>query len=157
MKINTFLYWSLIWIVPVFSGLVLYGIFIEPYQVEIHHVRIENARWAKVLEGKIVLHLSDLHIDKLGKREQKVLEILEEMQPDFVFLTGDYTRWNGDNEAALAFLSGLKAKVGVWAVMGDYDYSRSIKKRKRIISFPLTNGSSHSRGGQDALFCSGKC
>ena len=125
MKSNKLLYRGLVLIALGFSGLVLYGIFIEPYQVEIHHVRIENARWAKVLEGKIVVHLSDLHISKLGKKEQKVLKILEEIEPDFVFLTGDYIRWNGDNDAALAFLSRLKARVGVWAVMGDYDYSRS--------------------------------
>ncbi len=125
MKINKFLYWGLVLIALGFSGLGLYGIFIEPYQVEIHHVRIENARLAKVLEGKIVVHLSDLHISKLGKREQKVLKILEEIEPDFVFLTGDYIQWDGDNDAALTFLSRLKAKVGVWAVMGDYDYSRS--------------------------------
>jgi predicted MPP superfamily phosphohydrolase len=125
MKINKFLYWGLVLIALGFSGLGLYGIFIEPYQVEIHHVRIENARLAKVLEGKIVVHLSDLHISKLGKREQKVLKILEEIEPDFVFLTGDYIQWNGDNDAALTFLSKLKAKVGVWAVMGDYDYTRS--------------------------------
>lgn len=125
MKSNKLLYRGLVLIALGFSGLVLYGIFIEPYQVEIHHVRIENARLAKVLEGKIVVHLSDLHISTIGKKEQKVLKILEEIQPDFVFLTGDYTRWNGDNDAALAFLSRLKAQVGVWAVMGDYDYSRS--------------------------------
>jgi predicted MPP superfamily phosphohydrolase len=96
MKINKFLYWGLVLIALGFSGLGLYGIFIEPYQVEIHHVRIENARLAKVLEGKIVVHLSDLHISKLGKREQKVLKILEEIEPDFVFLTGDYIQWDYD-------------------------------------------------------------
>ena len=125
MKSNKLLYRGLVLIALGFSGLVLYGFFIESERVEIHHVRIENARWAKVLEGKIVVHLSDLHIGKLGKREHKALKILEEIEPDFVFLTGDYIRWNGDNDAALAFLSRLKARVGVWAVMGDYDYSRS--------------------------------
>lgn len=125
MKSNKFLYWGLVSIALGFSGLVLYGFLIEPERVEIHHVRIENSRLAKVLEGKIVVHLSDLHISKLGTREQKVLEILEEIQPDFVFLTGDYIQWDSDNDAALIFLSRLKARVGVWAVMGDYDYSRS--------------------------------
>jgi hypothetical protein len=36
-------------------------------------------------------------------------------------------KWKGGYEAALTFLSKLEAKIGVWAVMGDYDYSNSRK------------------------------
>jgi predicted MPP superfamily phosphohydrolase len=56
-----------------------------------------------------------------------VLEILDELKPDIIFLTGDYVAWNGDYEPALKFLSKMHAKIGVWAVMGDYDYSNSRK------------------------------
>jgi predicted MPP superfamily phosphohydrolase len=88
---------------------------------------IEDLRLGKILEGKIAVHLSDLHMSEIGRREQKVLNVLEEVEPDFIFLTGDYVSWRGKHEAALTFLSKLKAKVGVWAVMGDYDYSYSRK------------------------------
>lgn len=54
-------------------------------------------------------------------------KILVELDPDFIFLTGDYISWQADPEDALVFLSNLKAKSGIWAVMGDYDYSRSRK------------------------------
>lgn len=43
------------------------------------------------------------------------------------FLTGDYVWWEDDYEPALDFLSRLKANTGIWAVMGDYDYSISRK------------------------------
>ncbi|HEX8947876.1 MAG TPA: hypothetical protein VF790_02870 [Dissulfurispiraceae bacterium] len=73
-----------------------------------------------------MVQLSDLHIgDRLGMREREVLRILDRLQPDFIFLTGDYLTWKGDAKGALVFLSRLKAKNGVWGVMGDYDYSRS--------------------------------
>jgi hypothetical protein len=68
-----------------------------------------------------------LHINSIGKREQKILKILDDLKPDIIFLTGDYVRWMGNYEAALTFLSQLKAKIGIWGVMGDYDYSRSRK------------------------------
>jgi len=48
------------------------------------------------------------------QREQKVLDILEKLQPDIIFLTGDYVAWDGDYEPALKFLSQLHAKIGVW-------------------------------------------
>ena len=104
-----------------------YGFFIEPFDVEVHHIWIHDAALWKILGKRTVVQLSDLHIGKIGEREQKVLKILDELDPDIIFLTGDYVKWEGDYEGALHFLSRLQAKIGVWAVMGDYDYSRSRK------------------------------
>lgn len=106
-------------------GIAAYGILVEPNQVEVHDVWVKDPQLEKVLGRKIVVQISDLHMSKMGRREQKVLRILEELEPDFIFLTGDYVPWDGEYEAALTFLSKLKASIGVWAVMGDYDYSRS--------------------------------
>lgn len=124
--INPF-FWGLVWIVLGFLGLGLYGVFIEPHWIRIRHLWIENQHWGKILEGKTVVHLSDLHISNIGRREQKLLNILNGLKPDIIFLTGDYVSWKGDYENALTFLSMLKAKIGVWAVMGDYDFSHSRK------------------------------
>jgi len=105
----------------------IYGFLIEPYDIEIHHIWIKDPYLSRILGGKIVLHLSDLHIGTFGPREQKVLEISTSLKPDIIFMTGDYVPWQGDYEPALHFLSRLKAKTGIWAVMGDYDYSNSRK------------------------------
>ena len=109
----------------VILGLIAYGIWVEPNQLGVRHVWVRDPSLASVLRGKIAIQISDLHIRKLGRREQKVIKTLEELKPDLVFLTGDYIQWNGDHEAALDFLSKLKARIGIWAVMGDYDYSQS--------------------------------
>jgi uncharacterized protein len=122
------------WLIGCFIGIVLlisvpviYGVFIEPYQIEIHHVRIQDPFFEKFLGNKTVIQLSDLHIENIGKREQKILKILDNLKPDIIFLTGDYVKWKGNYEAALTFLSQLRAKIGIWGVMGDYDYSSSRK------------------------------
>jgi hypothetical protein len=107
--------------------LLLYSMGIESYDIETHHVTIQDQRLAQLFEGKVIVQLSDLHISSLGLREQNVLDTLDKLQPDIIFLTGDYVAWNGDYGPALNFLSRLHAKVGVWAVMGDYDYSNSRK------------------------------
>jgi uncharacterized protein len=104
----------------------IYGTLIEPEMVETRHLWVNKyGSDKKILEGKIAIHISDLHISDIGPRETKVLKIIEAADPDFIFLTGDYVRWEGNYEPALTFISRLKAKVGVWAVMGDYDYSNS--------------------------------
>jgi len=80
-----------------------------------------------VLKGKTAIHLSDLHIGEFGRREKKILEIIDSIGPDLIFLTGDYVLWKGDYSIAVTFLSKLRAPMGVWGVMGDYDYSNSRK------------------------------
>lgn len=106
---------------------IVYGMGVEPYQVEVRHILIRNVGLNEVLAGKTAVHLSDLHIAKIGRREERVFRILEELRPDLIFLTGDYVPWNGDYEPALTFLSRLSAPLGVWAVIGDADYSNSRK------------------------------
>lgn len=107
--------------------LILYGIWIEPRKVDTHHVWIQDRNLAGVFANKVIVQLSDLHIRSLGLREQAIIDLLDRLQPDIIFLTGDYVAWDGDYEPALQFLSRLHAKIGIWAVMGDYDYSNSRK------------------------------
>ena len=107
------------------AGFVIYGIWIEPYRIEIHHIWIHDSKLGTILKNRIIVQLSDLHINKIGKREYNVLRILDDIKPDIIFLTGDYVKWRGDYEEALIFLSRLKANIGIWGVLGDYDYSRS--------------------------------
>jgi uncharacterized protein len=109
----------------IIANICLYGFFVEP--VEVRPVSIHDCALAKVLKDKVVVQISDLHIKRIGRREEKVLERVYELKPDIIFLTGDYVKWKGDYEVALTFLSKLEAKIGVWAVMGDYDYSNSRK------------------------------
>lgn len=120
-----FLGWSAATLV--FLALVIYGFWIEPNQITIHHVPICDSYFGRVLENKVVVQISDLHIRTIGNREKKVLALLNAIKPDIIFLTGDYVPWDGTNGPALYFLSRLRAKIGVWAVMGDYDYSNSRK------------------------------
>jgi uncharacterized protein len=105
--------------------LLLYGLTFEPNEVEINHIYIRNAALERIFGNKVVVQLSDLHIRNIGSREQKVLGILKNLDPDIIFLTGDYVPWKGDYAPAMEFISQLHAKTGIWAIMGDYDYSNS--------------------------------
>ena len=105
----------------------LYALLIEPNRIEVSHVDIKDTALARTLKGKTAVHVSDLHITQMGKREKEILKIIDDLKPDILFLTGDYVKWKGTYEGALGFLSRLDAPMGVWAVMGDYDYSSSRK------------------------------
>lgn len=105
----------------------LYGFFIEPNQVRLKTIKIHNEAMASTLKGLKIVHLSDLHIgENISISANQTLKILNELKPDLILLTGDYVKWNGDKLAydnAITFLSHLNAPLGVYAVMGDADYS----------------------------------
>jgi uncharacterized protein len=109
------------------SGVCLYGFSVEPKQIEFRHAYIRDSALGKALEDKVIVHLTDLHIGKITAREERVLEILDHLKPDLILLTGDYVQWRGGYEVPLEVVSRFTARVGTWAVMGDYDYSNSRK------------------------------
>ncbi len=88
---------------------------------------ILNGQLKGILKNKTIVHLSDLHIGSFGEKERNLLNRIITLKPDIIFLTGDYVKWAGDYEPAMKFLSELEAKIGIWAVMGDYDYSNTRK------------------------------
>lgn len=104
-----------------------YGLFIESKSLEIFHIDVPQGEFKSDLTGKTAIHLTDIHLREEGAFEQHLLETVRSLDPDFIFLTGDYVTWEGDYEIAFDFLRKLKAKEGVWAVLGDYDYSNSRK------------------------------
>ena len=109
----------------------LYGFFIEPNHVRLITVKIHNKAMASTLKDLKIVHLSDLHIgENISISIKRTLEILNELKPDLILLTGDYVDWYGSKQAygnAITFLSQLNAPLGVYAVMGDADYSFSRK------------------------------
>jgi predicted MPP superfamily phosphohydrolase len=108
-------------------GVGIYGVYVEPSRLEVRHVWINDHEMGQMLQKKVVVQISDIHLHTIGSNETRLLKTIDTLQPDLIFLTGDYVRWNGAYEEALDFLAKVKAKDGVWAVMGDYDYSNSRK------------------------------
>ena len=108
-----------------------YGFFWEPNHVRLRTVVVRSGGLADRLAGKRVVLVGDLHIGPRPHRAaNQALRMISELQPDLIFLTGDYVQWNGKAAAyenVLDFLSRLKAPLGVYAVFGDSDYSFSRK------------------------------
>jgi predicted MPP superfamily phosphohydrolase len=112
----------------IFAGAALfrYGI-IEGRSIRINHVVVRDDSLAASLKGKVVVLMSDLHLDGKGRSASELLGILKTLKPDILLLTGDYVTWKGDYQSALSFMSGLQNVHLVWAVLGDYDYSTTRK------------------------------
>ncbi len=95
------------------------ALYFEPFHLQTSYVRVPAPA---PLHLRIV-QLSDLHIERITKRERAVLETVRQLQPDIIVLTGDLlnTSYLADSTAqqdARDFIRQLSAPYGVYAVAG---------------------------------------
>ncbi len=101
----------------------LYGWLIEPQRVIVKHVRISDNELYNAWGGLRIVHISDIHLIRLGGREERIIRIINGLEPDLVCVTGDLGQWGATNTHVIRFLNSLKGKYGVFVVLGDSDMS----------------------------------
>lgn len=103
----------------------LYGSLVETRLLGVTTVSFRGGALSQALAGRRLALLGDLHFVGSGaSTSDRVLDALSAVKPDMILLTGDFVRWNARGEAydqAIAFLSRLRAPLGVYAVTGDAD------------------------------------
>ncbi len=80
--------------------------------------------------GLKIIHLSDLHVSKYGKREEKIRHIIKEEKPDIIFITGDFVSNSWGITPCLKTIDGIEAPLGVWAVWGNNDNGLKAKVKR---------------------------
>ena len=103
--------------------LIIAKAYYDTNSLEIRHYQIQDKSLGKVLNGKRIAFLSDLHIKHFGIRESKILTILEKERPDLVILGGDYIWFKESYQPAVSFMQKIKAPLGVYGVLGNTEYS----------------------------------
>jgi predicted MPP superfamily phosphohydrolase len=66
-----------------------YATWIEPFRIEVTRAELRSPK----LDGSPplrLLHISDLHVERITFRERRLLSLVEEVDPDLIVLTGDY-------------------------------------------------------------------
>lgn len=116
-------FWPALFLQGIGTILILAGFYYEPLQLDIHHEQLETEKLAAGTTLKLV-HLGDLHIERLTARENKILAALEQIRPDLILFSGDvlnlsYVREEIAQHEANQFLSHLQAPLGVYAVTGS--------------------------------------
>lgn len=105
------------------SLVLLWGSIVEVHRLGISRVEVKTPLLKKGQGTIRILQISDLHIERLTRRESKLTELVDEIKPDIIALTGDYLNLSyvsdlqSQNEVK-RILSQLKAPGGVYAVLG---------------------------------------
>ncbi|MBI4769767.1 MAG: hypothetical protein HY784_04960, partial [Chloroflexi bacterium] len=103
--------------------LAFYGLWIEPQRLVVTRQQLISPA---LPPGRTLraLHLGDLHMERWTAREGRVLAAVERLAPDVILFSGDLLNisYTGDPHAqaqAARWLNGLRAPLGVYAVIGS--------------------------------------
>jgi len=103
----------------------LWSFFVEPKTIKTEQVSIDINNLPLSFKGVKIVHLSDLHSKNFGEREREILENLKQLNPEFVFITGDFVDWIAqDLESCQSFWKELSANYPqrVFGVLGNHDH-----------------------------------
>jgi predicted MPP superfamily phosphohydrolase len=106
------------------AGLLVWGFSFGQARVARTQVRVAIPGLAPALDGLRVVQISDLHIGNHleGERLSRMVERTNALDPDLIVVTGDIFDFDPSFiEDGLRRLAGLRARRGVYAILGNHD------------------------------------
>ena len=105
------------------SLLVVYGFYYEPSTISITRISLQSKKIKKNDPIRII-QLGDLHLERFGIREKKVLKIISSLKPDLIVYTGDFLNlsFNSDPLAIdqiVEFFNSLQRIANTFYVSGS--------------------------------------
>ncbi len=110
----------------VFSAAQVNCYIIEPLAVETTHLTLAFSDLDAEAPPVRVVQLTDLHIERFGRREAKVIQKVNALKPDLIVFTGDYINISYlDDSTSFTrfreFIRQLSAPYGIYAVRGSVE------------------------------------
>jgi len=99
---------------------VFYATWIEPFRLGVSHETLQQAGWQTPIK---VLHITDIHIERITDRERKLNHLVKLLKPDLIVFTGDfvnlsYTHDERAKQDIREILSEWRAPLGIYCVPG---------------------------------------
>jgi predicted MPP superfamily phosphohydrolase len=111
------------------SATIVYATRVEPFRLGVTYVTLHTSKLAPGKRVRLV-QVSDLHVERVTRRERELIERVAALDADYVLLTGDYLNFSyvGELRAiadARQVLGGLRAREGMYAVRGTHQVDPS--------------------------------
>ena len=94
----------------------------QDIKIERETIKIENL--PQEFKGVRIGHISDLHSLKFNRKEKEILKIINKLNFDFIFITGDFLGSRSDIGSISFFwqILGEKYPNRVFGVWGNHDH-----------------------------------
>jgi predicted MPP superfamily phosphohydrolase len=135
-----------------------YGFIFEPNNIQIEKINIEIENLPEAFNGAKIVHLTDFHSFGFGVREKRVLEIVSEINPDFVFITGDFVdSKTKDFDSCARFWQELGKQYNgrIFGVLGNHDINSLEKLLEQSNIVILNNENRKIFQGDDYIYLIG--
>ena len=108
-------------------AVIAYGSLIERNRFRVKEITIKVAKLPESFDGYRIVHISDIHARSFCGREshlQRAMDKINGLEPDMIAFTGDLITMAPDElESHAHALGSLRARDGVFSVLGNHDYS----------------------------------
>lgn len=111
--------------------IILYGSLIGTTQFEVKPVAFRSSRLPAAFDGYKIVQLSDIHIGSWQGNQavmQQMVDLVNAQKPDLIVFTGDLINSRTiELKEFQPILAQLKAKDGVYSILGNHDYGTYFK------------------------------
>ena len=107
------------------SVIVIYATWIEPHRLGVTHEKYHSAKLNSSAPPIRLLHIADIHIERITQRERLLNQRIRELKPDIIVFSGDFVNLSYTNDpqsfADIREIIGeWSAPLGVYCVTGTY-------------------------------------
>ena len=108
-------------------GMIPYGIYVGFEKLEVHQMEFASSDLPEAFDGYRIVQFSDAHVGTYGGSRmvllRQLVDSINAQRADAIVFVGDLENIHPDElKPQLATLSQLKAKDGVYSVLGNHDY-----------------------------------
>ena len=102
-----------------------YGFLFGFQQFEVRHVEYVSADLPAAFDGYRIVQFSDAHVASMTEQMvQRAVDSINAQHADAIVFTGDMQNiWSDELPSEVPYFRALKAKDGVFAVLGNHDYA----------------------------------
>lgn len=104
------------------AALIFYMVLYEQFNIQVKNLHLCFLNLPPAFEGYTILHLSDLHLTKLGKLERRVIEIIGSREVDTCFITGDVTAKPRASDIFRRVCSAIRHRDPIYMVLGNSEH-----------------------------------
>lgn len=109
-------------IIILYLFFIIYIFKIEPNLIKVSNCKININDLPNYPSNFTIVHISDLHLVNLEKKDLFCINKINEINPDLIVITGDLIGNVHGINSTLAFINSLKSKHGIYGVFGNEEY-----------------------------------